>query len=77
VGGRKTERRKISMFREGTRKSNASRTGGQNLAPLKMFIKNKASMWGRLTSKVYKFNLFKIVIIIKITLTKIEFVLRK
>jgi hypothetical protein len=35
---------KIRMFREGTRKPTASRTEGQNLAPLKTFIKNRASM---------------------------------
>jgi hypothetical protein len=32
------------MFREGTRKPTLSRTEGQNLAPLKTFIKNRASM---------------------------------
>jgi hypothetical protein len=35
---------KCRMFREGTRKPTASRTEGQNLAPLKTFIKNRASM---------------------------------
>jgi hypothetical protein len=32
------------MFRVGTRNPTASRTEGQNLAPLKIFIKNRASM---------------------------------
>jgi hypothetical protein len=35
---------KFRMFRVGTRKPTASRTEGQNLAPLKTFIKNRASM---------------------------------
>jgi hypothetical protein len=35
---------KFRMFRVGTRKPTASRTEGQDLAPLKTFIKNRASM---------------------------------
>jgi hypothetical protein len=35
---------KFRMFRVGTRKPTASRTEGQNLMPLKTFIKNRASM---------------------------------
>jgi hypothetical protein len=35
---------KFRMFRVETRKPTASRTEGQNLAPLKTFIKNRASM---------------------------------
>jgi hypothetical protein len=35
---------KFRMLREGTRKPTASRTEGQNLAPVKTFIKNRASM---------------------------------
>jgi hypothetical protein len=35
---------KIRMFRVGTRKPTVSRAEGQNLEPLKTFIKNRASM---------------------------------
>jgi hypothetical protein len=35
---------KCRIFRVGTRKPTASRTEGQNSAPLKTFIKNRASM---------------------------------
>jgi hypothetical protein len=34
---------KLRMFRAGTSRPTVSRTEGQNLAPLKTFIKNKAS----------------------------------
>jgi hypothetical protein len=35
---------KFWIFQVGTRKLTASRTEGQNLVPLKTFIKNRASM---------------------------------
>jgi hypothetical protein len=53
---------KLRMFRVGTRKSTASRTERQNLTPLKTFIKNRASMWRRLTCNVCKFNLSNMLI---------------
>jgi hypothetical protein len=47
---------KLSMFREGTRMPTVSRREGQHLAPLKAFIKNKASTLRRLISSVSKCN---------------------
>jgi hypothetical protein len=45
---------KFRIFPVGTRKPTVSRTGGQNLVPLKTFIKNRAPIWRRLTYNVCK-----------------------
>jgi hypothetical protein len=47
---------KLRMIRVGTRMPIVHRTEGQYLAPLKTFIKNKASEWRRLICSVSKFK---------------------